>query len=58
MKSFSTKKTEEFELLIDGWVSERINAGIIDFKSLVNSLPSVYPQFVFDSLERLASKKK
>jgi hypothetical protein len=57
MKSFEACEDSDFKRLIDSWVYKRINDGVVDFISLVTSLPGIYPKEIIDSLDRLASKR-
>jgi len=58
MKLNSIVSEEKFKNQIDKWVENKIKNEINDFESLILSLPSIYPQLVLESLDRLYSSKK
>lgn len=47
----------EFELLVDGWIRQRLDHGISCFDELVFTLPGVYPAIARDSLVRLGASR-
>lgn len=49
----AVQETTEFENTVDGWISTRLAAGSMTWNSLVNSLPSVYPEVILNSAKRL-----
>lgn len=53
----SNATVREFELLVDGWIRQRLDRGISCFEDLILTLPSVYPAVASDSLVRLGASR-
>jgi hypothetical protein len=50
-----TTKEQSFEEQVDRWVYGIIARGVTNFNSLLESLPSVYPSVVYESVRRLTA---